>query len=318
MVSVCCLTYNQEKFIGQCLDGLVSQKCGFEYEVFVHDDASTDGTAQIVREYAEKYPDRIIPILQKENQYSQLIPIGPIHVFPRAKGKYIAFCEGDDFWTDPYKLEKQVRAMEEHPECRMCLHKVRGVRTDGSPLEIAYPNFSLESGVLSGEKLLDYICTNEYVFQTTSFFMRREDIIGYWSASPVFNAVAATEDTPYLLYFSTLGNIYYIDEEMSCYRHTGMENNARRATYINTEEKTVAHYDKQIRMMEEFDKYTDGKYHALCQRKIDGYHFDRAVRNRDHKELCKRKYRFFKRNWTFKEKVYVYIAAYLPWVLQTR
>ena len=84
------------------------QKTTFPIEIIIHDDASTDGTAKIVKEYADKYPDLIVPILQTENQYSQGIKPSQNFVFPRARGKYIAFCEGDDYWTDPYKLQKQV------------------------------------------------------------------------------------------------------------------------------------------------------------------------------------------------------------------
>ena len=84
------------------------QKTDFPFEILIHDDASTDGTADIIREYEAKYPDIIKPIYQTENQYSKGIKVSQVYQFPRAKGKYIALCEGDDYWTDPYKLQKQV------------------------------------------------------------------------------------------------------------------------------------------------------------------------------------------------------------------
>jgi glycosyltransferase involved in cell wall biosynthesis len=92
------------------------QKCNFPFEMLIHDDASTDGTADIIREYETKYPDIIKPIYQTENQYSKGIGVSRIYQFPRAKGKYIALCEGDDYWTDPYKLQKQVDFLEANPE----------------------------------------------------------------------------------------------------------------------------------------------------------------------------------------------------------
>lgn len=122
-LSICCLAYNHEFFIRKCLDGFMMQKTDFPFEVLIHDDASTDNTPQIIREYQSKYPDIIKPIFQKENQYSKGIWITGIHQLPRAKGKYIAFCEGDDYWTDPYKLQKQVDFLETHPDYSLCCHR---------------------------------------------------------------------------------------------------------------------------------------------------------------------------------------------------
>ena len=100
MVSICCITYNQEPYIRAALDGFMSQKTSFAYEVLIHDDASTDRTADIIREYAARYPDVIKPILQSENQYSRgFTNISGTYNFPRAAGRYIAMCEGDDYWT---------------------------------------------------------------------------------------------------------------------------------------------------------------------------------------------------------------------------
>lgn len=124
-VTVLCLAYNQERFIRDCLDGFVMQKTKFPFEVLVHDDASTDGTAKIIREYAEKYPDIIKPILQTENQWSRGINIWKNHMWPRINGEYVAMCEGDDYWTDPHKLQKQVDFFESRPEYSVCFHPVR-------------------------------------------------------------------------------------------------------------------------------------------------------------------------------------------------
>ena len=117
IVSVQCITYNHEPYIRQCLEGFVIQKTNFPFEAIVHDDASTDGTAAIIREYAEKYPEIIKPILETENQWSKNDgSLGRI-MGEASHGKYIALCEGDDYWIDPYKLQKQVDYLESHPEC---------------------------------------------------------------------------------------------------------------------------------------------------------------------------------------------------------
>lgn len=135
LVSICCMTYNHAAFVRQCLDGFMMQKCSFNFEVLIHDDASTDGTQDIIREYEMKYPDIIKPIYQKENQYSKGIDPGLKYNAPRAKGKYIALCEGDDYWTDPYKLQKQVDFLESHPDYVMCSHRFNQYIQDKNLLE---------------------------------------------------------------------------------------------------------------------------------------------------------------------------------------
>lgn len=126
LVSICSITYNHAPYIRQCLDGFLMQKTKFRYEIIIHDDASTDGTTEIIKEYAEKHPDLITPISQKENQYSKGIGgMYPRFCFPHAKGKYIALCEGDDYWTDPLKLQKQVDFLETNPDYVMCSHRFK-------------------------------------------------------------------------------------------------------------------------------------------------------------------------------------------------
>ncbi len=116
-VSVLCTAYRHEPYLRQCLDGIVSQQTDFRFEAIVHDDASPDGCRAIIEDYARRYPDIVRPICQTENQYSRNVDIYRTYLFPAARGKYIALCEGDDYWTDPRKLQKQVEQLEARPEC---------------------------------------------------------------------------------------------------------------------------------------------------------------------------------------------------------
>jgi glycosyltransferase involved in cell wall biosynthesis len=121
VVSVQCLVYNHAPYLRQCLDGIVMQRTDFYFEAIVHDDASTDGSTEIINDYANRYPDIIKPIVEKENQYSKgKESKAQSLINSRLIGKYIAFCEGDDYWTDPCKLQKQVNYLESHPSCGMC------------------------------------------------------------------------------------------------------------------------------------------------------------------------------------------------------
>lgn len=125
LVSICCLTFNHESYIEQCIEGMMMQKTNFTFEILIHDDASTDQTIDIIKEYTTKYPDIIKPIYRQENQHSKGVK-GMTARFniARAKGKYIAMCEGDDYWIDPYKLQKQVDFMENNTNYSLVYHKV--------------------------------------------------------------------------------------------------------------------------------------------------------------------------------------------------
>lgn len=135
LVTIQCLTYNHEPFIRQCLEGFVMQATNFRFEAIVHDDASTDRTAAIIKEYADKYPDIIKPIFEVENQYSKHDGTIGRSIRENTHGKYIAMCEGDDYWTDPYKLQKQVDFLESHPDYVMCSHRFNQYIQDKNLLE---------------------------------------------------------------------------------------------------------------------------------------------------------------------------------------
>lgn len=131
-VTVLCMAYNQEPFIRKTLDGFVMQKTNFPFEVLVHDDASTDKTPEIIREYAEKYPDIIIPILSKENHFQSGRSILIEEFLPRIKGKYVAHCDGDDWWIDENKLQKQADFLDANPDFFICSTCAKVVWADNS------------------------------------------------------------------------------------------------------------------------------------------------------------------------------------------
>lgn len=213
MVSVYCLAYNHEKYIRETLDGFVSQITDFNFEVWVHDDASTDHTPDIIQEYVDKYPTIIKPIYQKENQYSKGLGITRTYIYPKMQGRYIASCEGDDYWNDPYKLQKQFNAMEAHPECSLSTHKVQCCNEDGTPNEHVIPEkfYCIHGTKVIKERDLAryYYILCGHPFQTSSYFYRREildiDLNYPYSMGVVRKCL-------------TLGCVYYFDEPMSTYR----------------------------------------------------------------------------------------------------
>lgn len=131
-VSIWCVVYNHEKYLREALEGFIMQKTNFNYEVIIHDDASTDGSVDIIQEYERKYPDIIKPIYQKENIYSKYISVEDKFLVPRTSGKYIAICDGDDFWTDSDKLQKQYDFLEANPDIIATSHNVILIEDDGT------------------------------------------------------------------------------------------------------------------------------------------------------------------------------------------
>ena len=119
MVTVLCIVYNHEPYLRECLEGIVTQETDFKFQVIIHDDCSTDNSADIIREYASKYPDLIIPIFEEENVYAH---VGAFDLFLRSyiKGKYFAYCEGDDYWCDKNKLQLQYDFLERFPDYTYC------------------------------------------------------------------------------------------------------------------------------------------------------------------------------------------------------
>ena len=129
-LSIICLAYNQVRFIKDALEGFVMQKTNFPFEVIIHDDASTDGTTEIIKEYEHKYPNIIKPIYQTENQWRKAKTMSKTFIYPHIKGEYVAFCEGDDYWTDENKLQKQVDFLDSHPDYTICFHPVNVIWED--------------------------------------------------------------------------------------------------------------------------------------------------------------------------------------------
>ena len=168
-VSILCITYNHARFIRDALDGFVMQKTNFPFEVLIHDDASTDGTADIIREYTEKYPDIIKPILQTENQWSRGGRISKIFQWPRIAGEYVAINEGDDYWTDPHKLQKQVDFMDAHTDYSVCFHPVHVVWDNGAHPDSIFPSkkhrFNKTTLELSDLLKHNFIQTNSVMYR---------------------------------------------------------------------------------------------------------------------------------------------------------
>lgn len=282
MVSVICTAYNHEKYIRQCLDGFVIQETSFRFEVIVHDDASTDHTADIIREYEKKYPDIIKPIYQIENQYSKGTRITQNIIFPKCRGKYIAICEGDDYWCDPQKLQKQVNLLENHTECNFCVTRVRTVQEDGSDRGELRPDYSLRSGVISSEDFIRMVCT-KYSFQTSSYCFRRTSMAALYAQASALRDACPVGDQVYLLFFGQEAPVYYLNEITSCYRVGAIGSWGSR--FWRFRDRVVKHHTRMIGFYEQFDEYTKHTYHHSVKRGIFLSKYFLAESARDYRKL---------------------------------
>lgn len=208
-VSILSITYNQSNYIREALDSFLMQKTNFKFEVIIHDDASTDGTKEILEEYQNKHPEIIKPIYEKENQYSKKNFEFITDMYKAAHGDYIAFCEGDDFWTDASKLQTQLDYMEKNPEASLCFHQTRVFFEKGEDKDLIWPDKNKE---ITKNRLLveNFIPTNSVLYRRQNYSMFRSDVLpGDWYSH---------------LYHAQFGDIHFIDKVMSAYRrHEGGE-----------------------------------------------------------------------------------------------
>lgn len=214
LVSVCCSTFNHEKFIAKALDGFLMQKINFKIEILINDDCSQDNTVSILNDYNKRYPDFFDITFQTENQFSKGVKPFAQMLFPRVKGKYIALCEGDDFWTNPGKLQKQIDFLENNPDYSMCFHKCKIVDENNQEFDSKTFNH-LEEKDYVGRELLEKwsIPTASVVFRAEylSHILKRSKTPGYLYG-----------DTPMFLTLLEFGKARCLADNMSAYRiHPG-------------------------------------------------------------------------------------------------
>lgn len=264
MVSIWCITYNHEQYIRDAIEGFLAQKTNFQYEIIFHDDASTDRTAEILREYEQKYPGLIYGIYQKENQ----------HIKNRrntkwfkevekeyCKGKYIAVCEGDDYWVDRHKLQIQVDYMENHQECSLYMHN--GLRLnckDGTLREIAPYDGPMEKDISAEEIIMQY----KGHPPTASMLYRREFI-----EMPDFFGEAPVGDYPLQLFCFTKGKVHYDSRIMSVYRWLSVGSHGSRLS--SNKEMTFYFNYGLLFFLAQYDQYTNYQYHLWIRNKMQGY-----------------------------------------------
>lgn len=278
-VSVLCLTYNHEKYIEDALKGFMLQETSFSFEVIIHDDASSDETRSILENYASRYPETITLILQSDNQYSKGVDILKDILVPRSKGRYLAICEGDDYWFDPLKLQKQYDLMEAYDECSFCFANAELIDAESKK--------SLGTMVKPGGK--------SYRFPPTTQRLSMDDMVSvgsiptatYFFTKTAYEKIpklpegAFSGDLTYQLFMSHPQGAVYLDDPVAAYR-VGVPGSVS-SQWRRSPEKSVRANASIILMWEYFDSWTDHHYEEEVRLQINKALYDNA------KHLCDRR-----------------------------
>lgn len=296
LVSINCITYNHEKYIRCAIESFLKQKTNFEFEIVIGEDCSTDNTMKIVREYEKKYPEKIVVVTSSHN-------VGMMEnekrVIKASRGKYIAECEGDDYWTDPYKLQKQVDYMEKHKECTLCFHNADMYDTDKN-----YKGKMISSDITK----VDYDAGEmiKIGFIPTASRMYRKFTM---DNPPSWYIHSSVGDFPSQVIITSYGYAHYIPSVMSVYR-VGVENSAM---YVmqDGDENQLKTQKGRIETYNNLNNFLDYVYDPIIKECKRGPEFVIAFLNGDIATIKKDKYKEFYEKLSIKNKIRVYVQAYL-------
>lgn len=287
-VTIVCITYNHSYYIGKAIEGFLMQKTNFSYEILIHDDASTDNTAEIIKSYEKRYPDIIKPIYQIENQYSKGVKISPTLLYPKAKGEYIAICEGDDFWTDENKLQIQVDYMDKHKDCSITFHLADEISLTDNKVRKGAPF------LWSGKVDLNRFNKRRTIIETCTIVCRKSylmELPEYYYNSPV-------GDLPLELFLLSKGYGYYFNKNMATHLYMAPGSWSQRHSNRSID-SYISDVEKLINLYEEFDKITNHKFHGMVMAEISRYRYHIALRKGDikkakkYRKLCKTNFKAY-------------------------
>lgn len=258
LISVCVITYQHAPYIKKCLDSILMQKINVPFEIIIGEDDSTDGTKKICAKYAQKFPHKIKLFLQSRKNviYIDGHPTGRynfVETLKSATGKYIAYIEGDDFWTDPYKLQKQFNVLEQHKDIISCHHWHRYLYPNKKTLNEAPRDGYLPCTIGHAR---DIFLNKLRIKSRTNMFRNviEKDFFPKWFYEVAYG------DVPFSFLLGQYGSFYFIDEPMAVYRQTA--NGASKAGKANKSksEWTKYHFKKWIEIWKYANKHYNFKY----------------------------------------------------------
>lgn len=299
-VSILCQTFNHEAYIEEALKGFLMQETDFDFEICIHDDASTDKTTEIIRNYESRFPDKIKPIYQFTNQYGLGKRITRINM-ARAQGQYFAICEGDDYWTDPRKLQKQADWLDAHPETTCVIHACMKVNAN-------HPNRkgSWIYSETDRDLTLDEIISKRGLIASYSTYLYRRPESEY----PPFFYDYPIGDVTRLIFSAMHGTVHYMSDPMSVYR-VGIANSWSDRIRLNNE-KIVAHYKREINFYQNLDVHLDRKCHHSIRNVITKIELLEFIKRRDYDKMDQTIYKDEFKKQTIRFKLAYHCEKYFP------
>ncbi len=250
LVSIVCDTYNHAPYVADALEGFLMQRTDFPFEIIVHDDASNDGTREILLAYEARYPGLIRLVLRTQNKYSYDPKILEHYVFPLARGKYVAICEGDDYWTSPDKLQKQVSYLEAHPACTLCVSAADTVDPGGNRTGAVAP-YECDTDVP-----MDALIRGGGGFVTTASIVAPTRLAQNRAA---FCDLTDVDDAVLQLWFGVNGTTHYFAEPLCAYRQA-VPGSWTETFFAGERGVRIRHHEGMIRALEAFNEETRGQW----------------------------------------------------------
>lgn len=298
IVSVICNAYNHEKYIKKALDGFVNQKTTFPFEVLIHDDASTDGTVAVIKEYEERFPDLIKPIYQTENKHSKGVKITFDIQYPRAKGNYIAFCEGDDYWTDDNKLQKQYDFMISHPDCSLVTSRAIRVSENGSYISEYSKLHNRKTIIIPTLKVM----TDTALFPFASMFFEKKYFERHFDILKKIRSF----DYIYKILLALDGNVYMLPDVMCAYRVSAKGSWTERIW--KNKEKQKEHYENSIQSLIIIKDNIPFEHRNKLDEVIGVRKLNYLIATRDYGEIYKKENKRFLKYLPVKSRISLRIA----------
>lgn len=293
-ITVVVMTYNQKKYIGQALDSILAQKGDVDFDILIHDDCSNDGTTDLIKEYQKNNPG-IIRIIEEDERRFQKEGFNMMifnHVVPSIDSKYVAYCDGDDYWCDDYKLKKQLEFMENNPDYSMCFHCAYQLKNN---TDLSSKWFIGNEGDVDMSFIISE--TPGIKIATSSIFVKSDVFKDF----PNWRKQYPVEDIPLYINTAIKGPIHRLGDVMCVYRQ--FSDGSWSGQNKDNSQKMIEHLEKMKTAVIRFDEQSGGQYHQLVSNQVLSFEFRIALLKKDYTTIFLKKYRHLYKKMSKKERI---------------
>ncbi len=326
MVSVTCVTYNHKDYIRDMIEGVLSQKTQYKYELIIHDDASSDGTTEIIKEYADKYPDIIVPLYETENQYLKGTDVGSLFL-PYIRGRFVANCDGDDYWIDPYKIQKQVDYLLDHPRIIGCCTNMAVwdyvlenphvlERCDNSMVVDHYSNLKKREKKETWCKWKSdhYVSVRHMngqpIIKPSSWMIRSTP---YIADADIISDLGGFIDLPIQMWMISQSNVFYMSDVTAVYR-MNLPGSWSYKLLFGDSESRKNELKSESDIWDKFNEITEYKYDKLIRKRQNRYIYRNLNNAREMELLATIGHIRIAKAGCYDIAIATFIYKYIPWI----